>query len=98
MVYRLSSVLVFVFVVVAQIVFVEVFLGDVEFDGVESDDLQLGCALVAGDRIAFVGVEVNVDFGFAVRTRSYRHCSFLQVSSRRGRALTLGESHRVKPL
>lgn len=73
--------LVFVFVVgVAVVILVEVFFGDVEFDGIESDDLQLGSALVAGDRVAFVGVEVNVDFGFAVRTGSYRHSSFLQFS------------------
>ncbi|MDT5157129.1 MAG: hypothetical protein QOH51_1486 [Acidobacteriota bacterium] len=72
----LSSVVVVVFVFVA---FFEVFLGDVEFYGIESDDLKLRRAFVARDRIAFVGVEVNVDFGFAVRARSYRHCSFLRV-------------------
>jgi hypothetical protein len=99
MVYRLPSVSVFVFVfVVPEVVLVGIFLGNVEFDRVEPDDLKLGCALFAGDRIALVGVEVNVDFGFAVRTRSYRHSYFLQVSSRRGRALTPGESHRASPL
>src|SRR5947209_5971471 len=69
------------FVLVVEVVFVvQVFLGDVQLDGVESDDLQLRPALVARDGVAFVGVKVNVDFGFAVRARSYRHSSFLQVS------------------
>jgi hypothetical protein len=84
-----SRLLVFVLVVGVLVVFIDIFFGDVELDGVESDDLQLGCALVTGDRVALVGVEVNVDFGFAVRTRSYRHFSFLQVSSRREARPTL---------
>jgi len=70
----------FVVVGVSVIVVVGVIFGDVEFDGVESDYLKPGCALVAGDLVTLVGVEVNMDFGFAVRTGSYRHVPFLQVA------------------
>src|ERR671930_992959 len=74
----LPSVLV-LFFVVEEVVLVQVFLDDVELDGVEPDDLKRRPTLVAGDGVAFVGVEADVDFGFAVRARSYRHFPFLQV-------------------
>ena len=68
-----SSVLIFVFVFV-----VIIFLDDVQFNRIEAHDLQLNSTLFAFDHLAFVRVSIDMDFGFAFRTRSGRHLVYLQ--------------------
>lgn len=49
---------------------------DVYLDGVKPDDLQMCPAFITHDGVAFVGVRVNVNVGFAIRACSGGHCSF----------------------
>jgi len=69
----LLSEFVFVFVLVV------IFFNNIEFDGIEADDLQIGSALFTRENIALVRVGIDMDIGIALGTCSGRHLPYLQM-------------------
>jgi len=54
------------------------FLDQVQLDRIETDHFELNPTLFTIHRLAFVHVKINVDVGVTFRTRSGRHCFYLQ--------------------
>ncbi len=61
----------FLFVLILVIIF-----DDIQFNGIESDDLEFGRTLAAHDGVPLIGVRVNVDFSFTLRACSDWHFVF----------------------
>jgi hypothetical protein len=60
------------------VIVVESFLfNEIEFDGIEPDNLQMDAALFTFDCLAFIRIQINVDISFTFGTRSSRHFSYL---------------------
>ena len=69
----LDSVLVLV-VIIIEIVF----LDDIQFDRIESDNFQSHIALFTLNRLAFVRVNINMNISFTFRAGSSGHFFYLQ--------------------
>lgn len=68
----LQASVIFVFFVVVRI-----FLDDVEFDRIETDDFQIASAFATRHDIALIGVRLDMHFGITLWTRSSRHFPLL---------------------
>jgi hypothetical protein len=62
--------LIFIIVIVIVVIF---FFDDVQFNWIQSDDLEMDSTLFAIHRLAFVHVRIDVNFGFTFWARSGRH-------------------------
>jgi len=65
----------FVFVIIVVAVF---FFHDIQFDGIQTNDLQLNSTLFTVNNLALVHVSIDVHIGFAFRASSSRHLIYLQ--------------------
>ena len=68
----LASVFVFVLVFV-----VTLFFNDIQFDGIESNNLQFRSTFLTANYFALVRVQINVDISIAFRASSGRHSLIL---------------------
>jgi hypothetical protein len=64
-------VLIFIFVVIF-------FLNDIQFDWIESDNLQMHAAFFTINCLAFVRVGIDMNISFTFRAGSSRHFFYLQ--------------------
>ena len=65
--------------VILVVVIVErLFLDNVQFNRIQTDDFKLNSTLFTIHRLAFVDVKINVDVGITFRTRSGRHFFYLR--------------------
>jgi hypothetical protein len=69
----LTSVLVLVIIIVGIL-----FLDDIQFDRIESDNFQGHVAFFAFNRLAFVRIDIDVNVSFTFRAGSSRHFFYLQ--------------------
>jgi len=66
--------LVFVLVLVFVVTF---FFNDVQFDGIETNNLQFRSTFLTANYFALVRVQINVDISIAFRASSGRHSLIL---------------------
>jgi hypothetical protein len=62
--------LILIIVIVIVVIF---FFDDVQFNWIQSDDLEMDSTLFAIHRLAFVHIRIHVNFGFTFWARSGRH-------------------------
>jgi len=72
-IYRDRSILIVIVVIVERL-----FLDDIEFDGIQANNLQLDTTLFAINYFALVHVSLHVNIGIAFWARSGRHFCYLQ--------------------
>jgi hypothetical protein len=66
-------------ILIVIVVIVELlFLDDIEFDGIQANNLQLDSTLFAINHFALVHVNLHVNVGIAFWARSGRHFGYLQ--------------------
>jgi hypothetical protein len=77
--------------VVVVVIVVEILINNIEFDGIEADDLQTSSALFTCDLITFVRVRIDMHIGIAFGTCSGGHLTLPPANKRY--SLELGQSN-----